>query len=142
MHWFMNQTYVYFKFWIVKLNVEFVFHSTLHIYLFPHDQTFLLKSLTFWTMLFSTNCISHPDNCSGNKIHQIISFESCIWIKTVDAYSNIHIKCFATLITPFIYFTDSFWLALRNIYFIHFWIEMDDIYKDLFHFYFLVYWSC
>ena len=125
--------------WMIRHRAYFVFFIFAIFEWLLHFSIYQLTHFSFsicWTMLFPTNCISHPDNCSGNKIHQIIKYESCIWIETVDAYSNIHIKCFATLITPFIYFTDSFWLALRNIYFIHFWIEMDDIYKDLFYFYF------
>ena len=57
------------------------------------------------------------NNCSSNKIYQIYSYYNWAFIlRLVDAYSNIHIQCFATLIAPFIYPTDFFSLASRNIH--------------------------
>ena len=57
------------------------------------------------------------NNCSSNKIYQIYNYYDWAFIlRLVDAYSNIHIQCFATLIAPFIYPTDFFSLASRNIH--------------------------
>ena len=70
-----------------------------------------------WQCDFKSMLHGSSNNCSSNKIYQIYNYYDWAFIlRLVDAYSNIHIQCFATLIAPFIYPTDFFSLASRNIH--------------------------